>query len=123
MSVILQQRDQDVLQALCEDRAECGRGVPRKELEAIASTRWLDRVLQRLRDAGHLIGSVGLDDERFQLLDPLDAERATDESGVLLSVAGKDDQARVPRPVGGSLGAGTLFELDPTPHWRQERAA
>lgn len=111
--VVLQQRDLDVLQALCEDRAECGPGVPRAELEQIAATRWLPRILRRLHNAGHLIGSVGTD-ERYQLLDPLQSTEAPDE--VRPAVV-----PQVGRSSGASVG-GKLFELPPTPHYRQEAA-
>jgi hypothetical protein len=71
-SVTLQQRDLDVLEALCEDRAECGQGLTRAELEQVGGTRWPHRCLRRLREAGHRIASVGTgeEDERWQLLDP-----------------------------------------------------
>jgi hypothetical protein len=116
--VTLQQRDLDVLTALCEDRAECGQGLTRAELEHVAQTRWPHRCLRRLRESGHRIASVGTgeESERWQLLDPEpQAERAVDQPGSY--VVGKDDQACAPRPVDGSLSEAKLFELPPAHHY------
>ena len=57
--VVLQQRDSDVLQALCEDRAECGRGLTWADLEHAGRTRWVHHILRRLAKAGHAIASTG----------------------------------------------------------------
>lgn len=119
--VVLQQRDCDVLQALCEDLAECGPGIPRKDLEHIAATRWLDRVLRRLREAGHRIGVAGTD-ERYQLLDPETSAGAPDERRPATPMGSGPAPAGANRQASGAPVEGTLFTLPSTPHYRSEAA-
>lgn len=52
----LQQRDLDVLEALRQDRDECGDGVPLSEVARLGATRWPERVIRRLHSAGFVIG-------------------------------------------------------------------
>jgi hypothetical protein len=62
--VTLQQRDVDVLDALRQDRDDCGEGVHLSEIARLGATRWPDRVIKRLRAHGFVIG---LEEDRCQL--------------------------------------------------------
>lgn len=58
---------------------------------------------------GYAIG-YKLDEDQKRYFLVRDAERATDEPGPQVVLAGKDDQACAPRPVDGSLSADTPAE-------------
>lgn len=118
-NVVLQQRDCDVLQALREDRAECGQGLSLGDLERIGATRWVHRTIRRLNEAGHWIASSGSTDEtrRWQLLDPLPSTEALDDGRSPAA-----PPAAVDRPSSASV-EGRLFELAPTPHYAADREA
>jgi hypothetical protein len=106
--VTLQQRDFDVLEALCEDRSECGRGLTRADLEGVGATRWPHRCLRRLREAGHRIASIGTGEEgeRWQLLDP--------ES----YVSDREKRAEQVKATPQTLNSDArLFTLPPVPHY------
>jgi hypothetical protein len=123
----LQQRDVDVLEALCEDRAECGQGLTRAELEQVGGTRWPHHCLRRLREAGHRIASVGTGEEgeRWQLLDP-EVERSVSERRAAADQGSGPAPGRAVITQAGAdapLSPGKLFELPPAPHYDVRAAA
>lgn len=118
----LQPRDIEVLDALCQDLADHGQGVPRSEIERIASTRWPDRIVHRLRRAGHRIGSVGTLDERYQLLDPASTEAPDERRPATDQGSGPAPAGIIRQASGASVDSElTLFEI-PHAHYRAEAA-
>jgi len=119
--VVLQQRDSDVLQALCEDRAECGRGLTWADLEHAGRTRWVHHILRRLAKAGHAIASTGSTKEtmRWQLMDPQTSAGAPDERRPASVMGSGPAPAGTIGQASGASAEGTLFALPAEPHWRE----
>jgi hypothetical protein len=102
-------RDLVVLDALRQDRDDCGPGLSKAVVEEVGATRFADGLIDRLCRQRYLIGVVG---GLFQLGEESDVERAANTAA--LPTAATAAGERVLAPCASSSVSGSLDVTQPT---------